>query len=50
MHYTQLVWVILLGYLVFDDFPDAWSLVGMAIIVVSGLYLVNRQRLAVTRG
>jgi hypothetical protein len=35
---------------VFDDFPDGWSLVGMAIIVVSGLYLVNRQRLAVTRG
>ena len=50
MHYTQLVWVILLGYLVFDDFPDGWSLAGMAIIVVSGLYLVNRQRLAVTRG
>ena len=50
MHYSQLVWVLLLGYLVFDDFPDGWSLVGMAIIVVSGLYLVNRQRLAVTRG
>jgi len=50
MHYTQLVWVILLGYLVFDDFPDRWSLAGMAIIVISGLYLVNRQRLAVTRG
>jgi drug/metabolite transporter (DMT)-like permease len=50
MHYSQLVWVILLGYLVFDDFPDGWSLVGMAIIVISGLYLVNRQRLAVTRG
>ena len=49
MHYTQLVWVMLLGYVVFDDFPDGWSLVGMAIIVVSGLYLVNRQRLAVTR-
>jgi len=49
MHYSQLVWVILLGYLVFDDFPDGWSLVGMGIIVVSGLYLVNRQRLAVTR-
>jgi len=49
MHYSQLVWVILLGYLVFDDFPDGWSLVGMAIIVVAGLYLVNRQRLAVTR-
>jgi len=50
MHYSQLIWVILLDYLVFDDFPDDWSLVGMTIIVISGLYLVNRQRLAVTRG
>jgi drug/metabolite transporter (DMT)-like permease len=50
MHYSQLVWVMLLGYVVFGDFPDGWSLGGMTIIVVSGLYLVNRQRLAVTRG
>jgi len=50
MHYTQLVWVLLLGYVVFGDFPDGWSLTGMAIIVASGLYLVRRQRLAVTRG
>ena len=50
MHYTQLVWVMLLGYAVFGDFPDGWSLAGMTIIVASGLYLVNRQRLAVTRG
>jgi len=49
MHYSQLVWVMLLGYVVFGDFPDGWSLAGMSIIVISGLYLVNRQRLAVTR-
>lgn len=47
--YTQLVWVMLLGWLVFGDFPDGWSLAGMGIIVGSGLYLVNRQRLAVRR-
>jgi drug/metabolite transporter (DMT)-like permease len=46
--YTQLVWVMLLGLAVFGDFPDRWSLAGMAIIVASGLYLANRQRL-VTR-
>jgi len=43
--YSQLVWVILLGWLVFGDFPDGWSILGMAIIVGSGLYIVNRQRL-----
>ena len=47
--YTQLIWVMLLGWIVFDDFPDGWSLTGMAIIVASGLYIVNRQRLAVKR-
>ena len=47
--YTQLVWVMLLGWLVFGDFPDGWSLLGMGIIVVSGLSLVGRQRLTVHR-
>lgn len=46
LHYSQLVWVLLLGWLLFGEFPDLWSLLGMAIIVVSGLALVNRQRLA----
>ncbi len=46
--YTQLVWVMFLGLAVFGDFPDRWSLAGMAIIVASGLTLANRQRL-VTR-
>ena len=46
--YTQLLWVTLLGYLVFGQFPDRGSLAGMAIIVASGLYLVSRHRL-VTR-
>jgi drug/metabolite transporter (DMT)-like permease len=47
--YTQLVWVMLMGWLVFGDFPDGWSLLGMGIIVVSGLSLVGRQRLTVHR-
>ncbi len=39
----------LLGWLVFGDFPDGWSLLGMGIIVASGIYLVGRQRLTVHR-
>jgi len=45
--YTQLVWVLLLGWLIFGDFPDGWSLAGMAIIVAAGLMVAGRQRLAV---
>jgi drug/metabolite transporter (DMT)-like permease len=48
--YTALVWAMLMGWLVFGDFPDGWSLTGMAIIVLSGLYLAARQRLTTHRG
>ena len=35
--------MILFGYVVFDQFPDRWTLVGAAIIVASGLYIVHRE-------
>jgi drug/metabolite transporter (DMT)-like permease len=42
--YTQLVWVIALGYLVFSDVPNNWTLSGSAIVIASGLYLLYRER------
>lgn len=47
--YSGLLWAMLLGLGVFGNFPDAWSLAGMAVIVASGLFVANRQRLAVRR-
>ena len=41
--YVQLVAVLILGYAVFGEFPDGWSLVGMAIIVLSGAWIAARQ-------
>ena len=41
--YVQLVTVLVLGYLVFGDFPDGASLAGMAIIVLSGAWIAARQ-------
>ena len=38
--YTQLLWMALLGYLVFGDVPDGWTLAGAAVVVGSGLYLL----------
>jgi len=40
---VQVVTVLTLGYLVFDSFPDSWSLAGMAIIVASGIFVATRQ-------
>ncbi|WP_421693921.1 DMT family transporter [Aestuariivirga sp.] len=37
--YTQIVWMILVGYAVFGDVPDLWTLVGAAIVVASGLFV-----------
>lgn len=42
--YTLLVWVAVLGALVFGDFPDHWTLAGAAIIVACGLYTWRHDR------
>lgn len=42
--YVQLLPMILLGYLVFGDFPDAWTLAGAGVVLTSGLYLLYRER------
>jgi drug/metabolite transporter (DMT)-like permease len=41
--YTQLVTMTGLGYLVFGDVPDGWSLVGAGIVIASGIYLITRE-------
>ena len=42
--YTQLIWVSISGYLVFSDLPNHWTLIGAAIVIASGLYLLYRER------
>ena len=42
--YTQLIWVVILGYLVFDHVPNGWTMAGAAIVIASGLYLLYRER------
>ena len=42
--YTQLLWVSILGFLVFGEVPDAWTVTGAAFIVASGLYTAHRER------
>jgi drug/metabolite transporter (DMT)-like permease len=42
--YTQLLWVSILGFLVFGEVPDVWTVTGAAFIVASGLYTAHRER------
>ncbi len=44
--YTLLVFVTILGVIVFGDIPDHWTLAGAAVIVASGLYTWHHERRA----
>jgi drug/metabolite transporter (DMT)-like permease len=42
--YTQIVWYVVGGFLVFGDLPNGYTLMGAAIVIASGLYLLYRER------
>lgn len=42
--YSQIAFVIALGYVIFGDVPNAWTLAGVGIVTASGLYLLYRER------
>jgi drug/metabolite transporter (DMT)-like permease len=44
LSYMVLVWATLVGFVVFGDLPDGPTVLGAAIIVASGLYVVARER------
>lgn len=47
IQYSQMLWAILLGYVIFGDHVDLWMGAGIALIVGSGLLTLSRER---TRG
>jgi drug/metabolite transporter (DMT)-like permease len=42
--YVRLVFALFIGVTVFHEQPDAWTLGGAAIIILSGLYTFFRER------
>ena len=46
VQYSLLIWGTFYGFVVFGQFPDGWTWLGAAIIVATGLYTLNRERLA----
>lgn len=46
LHYTEIVAAVALGYLIFGDFPNVMTWVGIVVIVGSGLYIIHRERLS----
>ena len=44
--YTGLIWALVLGFLVFGDWPDGLTLLGAGIVVATGLFTLYRERRA----
>ena len=42
--YVQILTMVAFGFAVFGDLPDWWTLVGAAVIIASGIYLLHRER------
>jgi len=41
--YFEIITNIILGYYVFNDFPDIWTFIGLFIIISSGSYIFKRE-------
>ena len=43
--YANVLWAVLFGYLLFGELPGVATLIGAAIVILSGLYILNRERI-----
>ncbi len=43
MQYSQMLWALVYGALIFHEMPDATTLIGATIIIASGVYIVLRE-------
>ncbi len=43
MQYSQIIWAVIYGTLLFDEKADFYTLVGTGVIILSGLYIVLRE-------
>jgi drug/metabolite transporter (DMT)-like permease len=43
--YVQMLWMVVVGFVWFDDWPELTTWIGIALIVGSGLYSLHRERI-----
>lgn len=41
--YSGLLWAILIGFLLFGELPDSWTIGGAILIMLAGLYVLHRE-------
>lgn len=42
-NYSAILWATLFGWLIWGDLPDRWVLLGAAVVIASGLFIVFRE-------
>ncbi|WP_424947939.1 DMT family transporter [Candidatus Spongiihabitans sp.] len=47
--YSALIWATLLGFLLWRELPDTPTMVGVGIVVASGLYIIYRETIKIGR-
>jgi len=47
--YSALIWATLLGFLLWDELPDGYTLIGAGIVISSGLYIIYRETIKIGR-
>jgi drug/metabolite transporter (DMT)-like permease len=48
--YFEIVMAVVVGYVLFGDFPDSWTWVGIAVLAASGIYISLRERKLMSQG
>jgi len=44
--YSEMISMVVIGYVIFGDFPDLWTLIGIVILIGSGSYISIREHRA----
>lgn len=47
--YTGLVWGVVLGFLIWGEWPSREVMIGASVIIAAGLYIIHRERVAARR-
>lgn len=42
--YVSVIWAIILGIVIWGDYPDQWTLIGASIVIMGGLYIIHREK------
>lgn len=48
--YTAMIWAIILQIAIFAEYPDHWTLVGSAVVILMGIYTFYRERVRARQG